>query len=164
MVSDFEYNPARFRGLVMRMHSSRCVASIYSTGKVVLVGVQSIEAAEVIATRLTDIISNCVGETLLLRQLRLRSINACFDAGFSIRLAAFSDKHSSRSTYEPDLYSGLVYRVPAPTARAEVKLMIFVSGLVLLTGANSMESLLEAANHILPLLLEFRKQHIPWSS
>ena len=64
--------------------------------------------------------------------------------------------HSSKSTYEPELFPGLVYRMINP----KVVLLIFVSGKVLITGAKSTDVVQQAIETIFPQLIEFRKKNV----
>lgn len=76
--------------------------------------------------------------------------------GFPIRLEGFLYKHATHSTYEPELFPGLVYRMESP----KVVLLIFVSGKVVITGAKSGQDLEQSLQNIYEHLLEFRKRNI----
>jgi transcription initiation factor TFIID TATA-box-binding protein len=49
-----------------------------------------------------------------------------FDLGFAVDLERLMVGHAMFATYEPELFPGLVYRLPNPT----VTLLVFVSGRV----------------------------------
>ena len=59
-------------------------------------------------------------------------------------------------TYEPELFPGLVYRLPEP----KCVLLIFVSGKIVLTGAKTEEAMTLAFQKVFPVLLQFRKQNV----
>lgn len=87
---------------------------------------------------------------------RIQNMTATCDFGFPIRLEGLIYAHSSQSTYEPELFPGLVYRMTDP----KVVLLIFVSGKVVGTGAKTEEHLQQAFENIFPILLEFRKKNV----
>ena len=62
--------------------------------------------------------------------------------------------HSQFSSYEPELFPGLIYRMVKP----RIVLLIFVSGKVVLTGAKVRQDIHEAFDNIHPILKNFKKQ------
>ena len=58
------------------------------------------------------------------------------------------------SSYEPELFPGLIYRMVKP----RIVLLIFVSGKVVLTGAKVRQEIYEAFDNIYPILKNFKKQ------
>jgi transcription initiation factor TFIID TATA-box-binding protein len=54
------------------------------------------------------------------------------DVKFPIRLEGLASGHALFSSYEPELFPGLIYRMAKP----KVVLLIFVSGKIVLTGAK----------------------------
>jgi transcription initiation factor TFIID TATA-box-binding protein len=64
--------------------------------------------------------------------------------------------HPTFSSYEPELFPGLIYRLVQP----RVVLLIFVSGKVVLTGAKTEDQLVEALKKVFPVLMEFRKMTV----
>jgi len=61
--------------------------------------------------------------------------------------------HNHYSSYEPELFPGLIYRMVQP----KIVLLIFVSGKIVLTGAKIREEIYEAFENIYPVLTAFRK-------
>ncbi|KAF7278643.1 hypothetical protein GWI33_008159 [Rhynchophorus ferrugineus] len=62
--------------------------------------------------------------------------------------------HGSFSSYEPELFPGLIYRMVKP----RIVLLVFVSGKVVLTGAKRRHEINEAFDNIYPILKKFKKQ------
>jgi transcription initiation factor TFIID TATA-box-binding protein len=87
---------------------------------------------------------------------KIQNMTATCDFGFPIRLEGLIYAHSALSTYEPELFPGLIYRMVDP----KVTLLIFVSGKVVVTGAKTEESLQQAIENIFPILLDFRKRTV----
>lgn len=61
---------------------------------------------------------------------KIQNIVGSIDVGFCLRLECFHTCHSQFSSYEPELFPGLIYRLHDP----KVVLLIFVSGKVVITG------------------------------
>lgn len=61
--------------------------------------------------------------------------------------------HGQFSSYEPELFPGLIYRMVKP----RLVLLIFVNGKIVITGAKSRQELKEAFDNIYPILRSFRK-------
>lgn len=72
---------------------------------------------------------------------------------FPIRLEGLAYAHGHFSSYEPELFPGLIYRMVKP----KVVLLIFVSGKIVLTGAKVRDEIYQAFNNILPVLSEYKK-------
>ncbi len=58
-------------------------------------------------------------------------------------------RHSNFSSYEPELFPGLIYRMIKP----KVVLLIFVSGKIVFTGARFRDEIYKAFEMIHPVLL-----------
>lgn len=69
------------------------------------------------------------------------------DVRFPIRLEGLAYGHGVYSSYEPELFPGLIYRMVKP----KVVLLIFVSGKIVLTGAKVREEIYQAFNLIYPV-------------
>lgn len=68
-------------------------------------------------------------------------------------MACTPRRHSHYSSYEPELFPGLIYRMVQP----KIVLLIFVSGKVVLTGGKVRKEIYAAFEQIYPVLTEFRK-------
>jgi transcription initiation factor TFIID TATA-box-binding protein len=87
---------------------------------------------------------------------RVQNMTATCDVGFPIRLEGFLYAHSANSTYEPELFPGLIFRMTDP----KVVLLIFVSGKIIVTGAKVETDVHAAIDNIYGQLEEFRKRNI----
>ncbi|VDK49848.1 unnamed protein product [Gongylonema pulchrum] len=87
-------------------------------------------------------------------------VGSC-DVRFPIQLEGLCLTHTQFSTYEPELFPGLIYRMVKP----RVVLLIFVSGKVqfffsvqvVITGAKYKKDIDDAFNQIYPILKGFKK-------
>lgn len=66
---------------------------------------------------------------------KIQNIVATCDLKFPIKLENLNHMHGQFSSYEPELYPGLIYRMVSP----RVVLLIFVNGKIVLTGENELK-------------------------
>ena len=64
------------------------------------------------------------------KEFKVQNMVGSCDVKFPIRLEGLVVKHGQFSSYEPELFPGLIYRMVRP----KIVLLIFVSGKVVLTG------------------------------
>ncbi|KAK1875506.1 TATA box-binding protein-like protein 2 [Dissostichus eleginoides] len=130
-----EYNPKRFAAVIMRIREPRTTALIFSSGR-------------------------CEEHSRLAARKYARVVQKL---GFPARFTDFKIQnmmeglvltHQQFSSYEPELFPGLIYRMVKP----RIVLLIFVSGKVVLTGAKERAEIYDAFENIYPILKGFRKQ------
>ncbi|XP_011344145.1 TATA-box-binding protein isoform X2 [Ooceraea biroi] len=148
-----EYNPARFTGLIMRIQNPRATALIFRSGKLVCTGARSVDDSRLAAKKFARIIQK-LGFSAKFIDFKIQNIVATCDLKFPIRLESLNQMHGQFSSYEPELYPGLTYRMVNP----KVVLLIFVNGKVVLTGAKERKELQAALKSIYPVLKSFKKQ------
>lgn len=86
-------------------------------------------------------------------EFKIQNLVATVDLRFPIRLENLNQMHGQFSSYEPELFPGLIYRMVKP----RVVLLVFVNGKVVLTGAKSKGEIRESLENIYPILQSFRK-------
>ncbi|XP_033736253.1 TATA-box-binding protein 2-like [Pecten maximus] len=148
-----EYNPKRFAAVIMRIRDPRTTALIFSSGKMVCTGAKSEEQAKLAARKYARIVQK-LGFPAKFLDFKIQNMVGSCDVKFPIRLEGLVLSHGQFSTYEPELFPGLIYRMVKP----RIVLLIFVSGKVVLTGAKVREEIYEAFDNIYPILKGFKKQ------
>ncbi|CAB3247644.1 unnamed protein product [Arctia plantaginis] len=126
-----EYNPKRFAAVIMRIREPRTTALIFSSGKMVCTGAKSEEDSRLAARKYARIIQK-LGFTAKFLDFKIQNMVGSCDVKFPIRLEGLVLTHGQFSSYEPELFPGLIYRMVKP----RIVLLIFVSGKVVLTGAK----------------------------
>ncbi|KAH9514834.1 hypothetical protein Btru_023755 [Bulinus truncatus] len=147
-----EYNPKRFAAVIMRIRDPRTTALIFSSGKMVCTGAKSEDQARLAARKYARIVQK-LGFPAKFMEFKIQNMVGSCDVKFPIRLEGLVLTHAQFSSYEPELFPGLIYRMVKP----RIVLLIFVSGKVVLTGAKVKEEIYEAFNNIYPILKGFRK-------
>ncbi|KFD67293.1 hypothetical protein M514_05049 [Trichuris suis] len=148
-----EYNPKRFAAVIMRIRDPRTTALIFSSGKMVCTGAKSEDLSRLGARKYARIIQK-LGFDAKFMDFKVQNMVGSCDVRFAIQLEGLCLTHSQFSTYEPELFPGLIYRMVKP----RVVLLIFVSGKVVITGAKEKKDIDEAFTNIYPILKGFRKQ------
>lgn len=147
-----EYNPSRFHGVVMRIREPRCTALIFKSGKLVCTGARNEEFANLGTRKFARIIQK-LGYSVKFKEFKIQNLVATVDLRFPIRLENLNQMHGQFSSYEPELFPGLIYRMVKP----RVVLLIFVNGKIVFTGAKSKAEINESLENIYPILQSFRK-------
>uniref|UniRef100_A0A673AUR0 TATA-box-binding protein-like n=1 Tax=Sphaeramia orbicularis TaxID=375764 RepID=A0A673AUR0_9TELE len=148
-----EYNPKRFAAVIMRIRDPRTTALIFSSGKMVCTGAKSEEQSRLAARKYARVVQK-LGFPARFLDFKIQNMVASCDVCFPIRLEGLVLTHQQFSSYEPELFPGLIYRMVKP----RIVLLIFVSGKVVLTGAKDRAEIYEAFENIYPILRGFRKQ------
>ena len=153
-VCNVEYNPTRFAAVIMRIREPKTTALIFKSGKMVITGAKSRLESSTACRKYVAILQKVIDAPINYTDFKIQNMTGTCDAGFPIRLEALLYAHASTSTYEPELFPGLVYRLSDP----KVVVLIFVSGKLVITGAKSEDILRLALQNIYQHLLEFRKR------
>jgi transcription initiation factor TFIID TATA-box-binding protein len=147
-----EYNPKRFAAVIMRIREPKTTALIFASGKMVVTGAKSEDDSRLASRKYARIIQK-LGFDARFSEFKIQNIVGSCDVRFPIRLEGLAYSHGVYSSYEPELFPGLIYRMVKP----KVVLLIFVSGKIVLTGAKVRDEIYQAFNLILPVLAEFKK-------
>ncbi|KAK9446573.1 transcription factor TFIID-domain-containing protein [Limtongia smithiae] len=148
-----EYNPKRFAAVIMRIREPKTTALIFASGKMVVTGAKSEDDSKLASRKYARIIQK-LGFNAKFLEFKIQNIVGSCDVRFPIRLEGLAFAHGHFSSYEPELFPGLIYRMVKP----KIVLLIFVSGKIVLTGAKVREEIYQAFEAIYPVLKEFRKQ------
>lgn len=147
-----EYNPKRFAAVIMRIREPKTTALIFASGKMVVTGAKSEDDSKLASRKYARIIQK-LGFAAKFTDFKIQNIVGSCDVKFPIRLEGLAYSHGHFSSYEPELFPGLIYRMVKP----KIVLLIFVSGKIVLTGAKVRQEIYDAFEAIYPVLTEFRK-------
>lgn len=137
----------------MRIREPKTTALIFSSGKMVCTGAKSEELSKDAAKKYSKAIKK-VGFDVNMQDFKIQNIVGSCDVGFPISLESLSHAHDKFSTYEPELFPGLIYRMATP----KIVLLIFASGKIVLTGAKNKSDITDAFENIYPVLKKFKKK------
>jgi transcription initiation factor TFIID TATA-box-binding protein len=148
-VSNIEYNPDQFPGLILRLDSPKVTALIFRSGKMVVTGAKrTSDLIKAVKKILRMFIKS--GVTISGKpRIQIQNIVASANLGMEVLLekAAYLLENTM---YEPEQFPGLIYRLTDP----KVVLLIFSSGKMVITGAKSEEEVEKAVNYTYKTLLD----------
>eukprot|EP00056_Hartaetosiga_gracilis_P002249 m.51912 g.51912 ORF g.51912 m.51912 type:complete len:185 (-) comp10977_c0_seq1:37-591(-) len=148
-----EYSPKRFSAVIMRIRTPRTTALVFASGKMICTGAKSEDHAHTAAKIFAKIIKKTGITEIKLLDFKVQNMVGRCDMKFPIRLEALAANHASFSTYEPELFPGLIFRMADPN----VVLLIFVSGKIVITGSKKREDVVRAFGNIYSIVQQFRK-------
>lgn len=131
----------------MRIREPKTTALIFASGKMVVTGAKSEDDSKLASRKYARIIQK-LGFNAKFTDFKIQNIVGSCDIKFPIRLEGLASKHHPFSSYEPELFPGLIYRMIKP----KIVLLIFVSGKIVLTGAKVREEIYQAFEQIYPTL------------
>jgi transcription initiation factor TFIID TATA-box-binding protein len=142
---DSEYFPERFPGLILRQKDPRATFLIFSTGKMVITGLEEVNNAEIVVNKLLKKIKK-FGIKKSKPEIIIQNIVASGDFHTTIDLnkAVLLMEYIM---YEPEVFPGLIYNMKNPRA----VFLLFSTGKFVCTGVKE-EKVLEAA------ILKLKKQ------
>jgi len=148
-----EYNPRRFKAVIVRERSPKATGLIFHTGSLVCTGAKSVEDSNTAAKMFAKAVQTAIGSAVKFQGFQVQNVVGSGNVRFPVRLEGLHMAHKGEADYEPELFPGLIYKMMRP----KVVLLVFVSGRVVFTGAKSKEDIYEAFRKIYPMLMDFRK-------
>lgn len=147
-----EYNPKRFAALIMRIRKPKTTALIFTNGKVVVTGAKCKSDSRVACRKFARVVQK-IGYVAKFMDFKIRNVVASVDMRFPVNVAAMSldGEHGKHASYEPEIFPGLVYRMPTPS----VAVLVFTTGKIVITGAKCEADVIEAKNNIVPVVSKF---------
>lgn len=131
-----QYDPARFPGIVYRLHDPKAASLIFRTGKLVCTGANS-ESAVTTAIEQTFTALRALGVVVPENpEITIQNIVSTGDLERRLNLNALAVGFGFEQVeYEPEQFPGLVYRLNEP----DVVVLLFGSGKLVITGGTQPE-------------------------
>uniref|UniRef100_A0A0D3B009 TATA-box binding protein n=1 Tax=Brassica oleracea var. oleracea TaxID=109376 RepID=A0A0D3B009_BRAOL len=117
------------------------------------------DASKLAARKYARIIQK-LGFQAKFKDFKIQNIVASCDVKFPIRLEGLAYYHHAFASYEPEMFPGLIYRIRGMKGMkgAQLVLLIFVSGKIVITGSKKREETYKAFENIYPVLTQFQKK------
>jgi len=138
----------------MRIRDPKSTALVFRSGKLVVTGTRSKEEAKHAARKFGRVIMKVGYSEARFREFRVENLVSTFTVPFPIHLERMYKEipPNMQSQYEPEVFPGLIFKVPTGT------LLIFVSGRCVMIGMKTQEDIDKAYLFILPRLEKYRKK------
>jgi transcription initiation factor TFIID TATA-box-binding protein len=131
-LSNTEYNPEQFPGLVIRIKDPKTSALIFSSGKVVCTGARSMEKVQESIDRIIESLKKIGINITIKPKINIQNIVASGNIGMDLNLNTLAMKLDN-TEYEPEQFPGLVYKL----MEAKATFLLFSNGKVVCTGTKS---------------------------
>ncbi|MFP4112491.1 MAG: TATA-box-binding protein [Candidatus Woesearchaeota archaeon] len=131
-LSNTEYNPEQFPGLVIRIKDPKTSALIFSSGKVVCTGARSLDKVEESIKKIIESLEKIGIKITIKPEITIQNIVASGSVGMDLNLNTLALKLEN-TEYEPEQFPGLVYKLNA----AKATFLLFSNGKIVCTGTKS---------------------------
>lgn len=150
-LSNTEYNPEQFPGLVIRIKEPKTSALIFSSGKIVCTGARTMAN---VRESIRKIIKSLEKINVKIKQepeVKIQNIVAAGSVGMDLNLNVLAMKLDN-TEYEPEQFPGLVYKLPDQKAT----FLLFSNGKIVCTGTKSEEEVNKALDKLIENLKKVR--------
>ena len=131
-LSNTEYNPEQFPGLVIRIKEPKTSALIFSSGKIVCTGARTMENVKASIQKIIKSLEKIGIKITIDPIIKIQNIVASGTVGMDLNLNTLAMKLEN-TEYEPEQFPGLVYKLP----EAKATFLLFSNGKVVCTGTKS---------------------------
>ena len=133
-LSNTEYNPEQFPGLVIRIKEPKTSALIFSSGKVVCTGARSMDKVNESIKKIIKSLEKIGIKIKIKPEVKIQNIVASGTVGMDLNLNTLAMKLKN-TEYEPEQFPGLVYKLVDNNIKATF--LLFSNGKVVCTGTKS---------------------------
>ena len=143
-LSNTEYNPEQFPGLVIRIREPKTSALVFSSGKVVCTGARSIDKVEESITQIIKSLEKIGIKIKIKPKINIQNMVASGAIGMPLNLNVLAMKLDN-TEYEPEQFPGLVYKLP----QAKATFLLFSNGKIVCTGTKSEDEVHKAVEQLI---------------
>lgn len=146
-LSNTEYNPEQFPGLVIRIKEPKTSALIFSSGKIVCTGAKTMEKVEECIQQIIKYLEKVNIKITIKPKIKIQNVVAAGDIYKDLNLNDLAMKLEN-TEYEPEQFPGLVYKL----IDARATFLLFSNGKIVCTGTRGAEEVDHAVNMLIDRL------------
>ena len=146
-LSNTEYNPEQFPGLVIRIKEPKTSALIFSSGKIVCTGARRLQKVEESIQKIIESLQKIGIKITIKPKITVQNMVAAGSIGMALNLNSLAMKLPN-TEYEPEQFPGLVYKL----IEAKATFLLFSNGKVVCTGTKSEEEARTALDKLIVIL------------
>lgn len=151
-LSNTEYNPEQFPGLVIRIKEPKTSALIFSSGKIVCTGARTMDNVKLAIKKIIKSLEKINVKITIDPEIKIQNIVASGAVGMDLNLNTLAMKLDN-TEYEPEQFPGLVYKLPGTKAT----FLLFSNGKIVCTGTKSEEEVHIAVEKLVENLKKVKK-------
>ena len=152
-LSNTEYNPEQFPGLVIRIKEPKTSALIFSSGKIVCTGARTLDEVRQSIRKIMKSLEKINVKIKAEPEIHVQNIVASGSVGMDLNLNFLAMKLDN-TEYEPEQFPGLVFKMPQDKAT----FLLFSNGKVVCTGTKSEEQLHQVLDKLQDTLVNVMKK------
>ena len=156
-LSNTEYNPEQFPGLVLRIKDPKTSALIFSSGKVVCTGARTMDDVDASIQKIIKSLEKIGIKITVKPEPKIQNIVASGSVGMDLNLNTLAMKLRN-AEYEPEQFPGLVYKLADSAADVKATFLLFSNGKVVCTGTKSQDEVYRALDKLIENLKKVNKQ------
>lgn len=149
-LSNTEYNPEQFPGLVIRIKDPKTSALIFSSGNIVCTGARTMPDVDRAIIEIIKALEKINVFIQIEPQVQVQNIVASGAIGMKLNLNVLAMRLEN-TEYEPEQFPGLVYKL----YDAKATFLLFSNGKVVCTGTKSEDEVVVAMDMLVDRLKEF---------
>ena len=150
-LSNTEYNPEQFPGLVIRIKEPKTSALIFSSGKVVCTGARNMKEVKESIQKIIKSLQKINIKITIEPKINIQNIVASGSVGMDLNLNTLAMKLNN-TEYEPEQFPGLVYKL----AEAKATFLLFSNGKIVCTGTKSEDEVYIALDKLIANLKKIK--------
>ena len=147
-LSNTEYNPEQFPGLVIRIKEPKTSALIFSSGKVVCTGARTIEKVHESIKKIIKSLEKINIKIKIKQEIKIVNIVASGSVGMDLNLNELATQLQNVE-YEPEQFPGLVYKLQKSKTNPQATFLLFSNGKIVCTGTRSEEEVHSALDKLI---------------
>ena len=153
-LSNTQYEPEQFPGLVMRIKEPKTSALLFTSGKIVCTGAKSIDSAKKAIHKIIDYLKKVDIKITIEPILTTQNLVGAGELGFELNLNALAMKLRNVE-YEPEQFPGLVYKIKHPF---NASFLLFSNGKLVCTGTKNEVEMNECLDQLVKDLEKISKK------
>ena len=146
-LSNTEYNPEQFPGLVIRIRDPKTSALIFSSGNVVCTGAKSLDEVHRSLDNIKETLKKINITITVTPEINIQNMVASGNIGMDLNLNTLAMKLDN-TEYEPEQFPGLVYKLN----EAKATFLLFSNGKIVCTGTKSEAEVYKAVHMLIKVL------------
>ncbi|MFQ5474654.1 MAG: TATA-box-binding protein [Candidatus Nanoarchaeia archaeon] len=157
-LSNTEYNPEQFPGLVIRVKEPKTSALIFNSGKIVCTGARNIEDVHRSIRQIIKSLEKINVKITIEPKVTIQNMVASGAVGMDLNLNNLAMKLPN-TEYEPEQFPGLVYKItvePKSIKPFKATFLLFSNGKIVCTGTKSTEQVHLAVDALVENLKKFK--------
>jgi len=152
-LSNTEYNPEQFPGLVLRVKKPKSAVLVFSSGNLVCTGTKSIAQVKEVIQEVIKQLKKIGVKVTIVPKITVQNIVASGSININLNLNLLA-LELENTEYEPEQFPGLVYKLVEPNAT----FLLFSNGKLVCTGTKNRAQLEDSMKQLEKKIKEVQKR------